>query len=96
MAFLLVLTNGGVFPLIFLRGWGMSGDDISIRPASGRCCPDYKCFYLSWDGHTCPDCGADCHKCPHREDELKRRAKYLLNCAMLFVLSGGLFVGGQK
>ena len=50
-------------------------DDIGIRSAPGRCCPDYKCFYLSWDGHTCPDCGADCHKCVHRDYELKRRQK---------------------
>lgn len=36
---------------------------MGIRPAPGRCCPDFDCLYGSWDRKTCRGCGRVCDTC---------------------------------
>lgn len=47
--------------------------NIEQRNAPGRCCPDFKCAYPSWDGVECPECGKKCAGCVHYEGALKRK-----------------------
>ena len=49
------------------------GNMIEQRNAPGRCCPDFKCAYPSWDGVECPECGKKYAGCVHYEEALKRK-----------------------
>ena len=48
-------------------------EDIGIRPAPGRCCPEFDCLYAIWDTKHCRACGADCKDCPTKRDECHDR-----------------------
>lgn len=46
-----------------------------IRPAPGRCCPEFDCLYGSWDQKHCRGCDRDCTTCKLYKFEVNRHKK---------------------
>jgi len=46
--------------------------EYGIRPFPGRCCPEFDCFYGSWDKKHCRGCGRECTSCTLYNMEINR------------------------